>query len=300
MKFANLHLHSMYSDGVLTPKELCKKAKAMGYGAISLTDHYTDAGTDAIAKAADAVGLSYIRGMECTGLDENGTSFHIVAYDFDPTANGIASYIKRYHENALITMEAKVKKMLGDGVISGIVWQDVLDAFPSDVWLCNEHIFFVLCQKAGYDQTGYWDYIKRFHGAKVDTPKLIKPSAEQMIRDIVDAGGVASLAHPHHQTQYLPKLYAMGLRCVEIDHPDIDAKDASEALAFARNHGMYVSGGTDHTGRLANHSWQRGDQPGRAERVAALGETVPLANNTEVFSGVSEADFLALKNRIYG
>ena len=37
-KYANLHLHSIYSDGIATPEELCQIVKEMGYRALALTD----------------------------------------------------------------------------------------------------------------------------------------------------------------------------------------------------------------------------------------------------------------------
>ncbi len=43
-KYANLHLHSIYSDGIATPEELCQIVKEMGYRALALTDHETIAG----------------------------------------------------------------------------------------------------------------------------------------------------------------------------------------------------------------------------------------------------------------
>ena len=45
MKYANLHLHSVYSDGIFTPQELCALAKGKGYQAVALADHETVRGT---------------------------------------------------------------------------------------------------------------------------------------------------------------------------------------------------------------------------------------------------------------
>ena len=39
MKYANLHMHSVYSDGIYTPEELCALAKGKGYKAVALSDH---------------------------------------------------------------------------------------------------------------------------------------------------------------------------------------------------------------------------------------------------------------------
>lgn len=48
MKYANLHFHSSYSDGILTPTELCALGKKLGFGALALTEHdmYILGGTD--------------------------------------------------------------------------------------------------------------------------------------------------------------------------------------------------------------------------------------------------------------
>ena len=46
MKFANLHLHSTYSDAGFTPTQLVQLGKALGYKALALTDHETDGGND--------------------------------------------------------------------------------------------------------------------------------------------------------------------------------------------------------------------------------------------------------------
>lgn len=54
MKYANLHLHSMYSDGVCTPEELCALAVKKGYGAVALTDHETTRGLKRMGEAAAA------------------------------------------------------------------------------------------------------------------------------------------------------------------------------------------------------------------------------------------------------
>ena len=46
MKYANLHLHSFFSDGQMTPEQLVLIGKCMGYHALALTDHCTDGGND--------------------------------------------------------------------------------------------------------------------------------------------------------------------------------------------------------------------------------------------------------------
>ena len=54
MKYANLHLHSTYSDGVLTPEQLVHIGKSLGYRALALTDHETDGGVSRFMEVARA------------------------------------------------------------------------------------------------------------------------------------------------------------------------------------------------------------------------------------------------------
>ena len=56
MKYANLHLHSIYSDGLLTPHQLVIIGKSLGYRALALTDHETDGGVRPFMNSARSEG----------------------------------------------------------------------------------------------------------------------------------------------------------------------------------------------------------------------------------------------------
>ena len=63
MSFADLHLHTRYSDGSWKPAELVQEAARLGFAAISITDHDT---LDAIPEALDGAGIEVIPGVEMT------------------------------------------------------------------------------------------------------------------------------------------------------------------------------------------------------------------------------------------
>lgn len=292
MKYANMHLHTVYSDGVLTPLELCDKAKDMGYKALSITDHNTASGHKSFQAAAEKLGLDYILGMEMNTVGDRG--FHIVAYDFDATENGIAEYMRYDAERVTAITKAKFDALVKSGYIKEVSWQNVLEDAPADCsWFCNEQIFASLVKRTALTQTEYWDFIKKFHSQRVEVNMPVKNyTAKEIIRIIRNAGGVASLAHPHEKTQFLPELYGYGLTCVEIDHPDIDAFDAAKASAFAESHNMYVSGGTDHTGRLSNYPELRGDPQPLGDFLQSL--------SSDVRCGITQEQFMMLKGRHLG
>ncbi len=293
MKFANLHLHSTYSDGVLTPEELVIGAKEMGYGALALSDHYACAGCIEIEKKAKEHGLECILAMETVG-SAFSHNFHIVAYDFDPTEKNMAKYIEDNRVLGYNLTKAKFDAMVANGDLQGISWKDITDAFSPDAWLCNEHIFRIAVERGLYNECDYYTkFIPAFRAAKTEyRHNGLRPTAQEMIDIIRDAGGVASIAHPHGVTQYLEELYKMGARAVEYDHPDIDDYDSKMALEFISRHDdVYACGGTDHTGRLSNNPVERGTPEG-------TDFLTPLA--ADVRCGVTKDEFFALKNRIYG
>ena len=80
---ADLHCHSVVSDGTLTPEVLAERAKANGVELWSLTDHDEIGGQHRAAAAAKAQGLKYLTGTEIS-VSFAGETVHIVGLGFDP------------------------------------------------------------------------------------------------------------------------------------------------------------------------------------------------------------------------
>ncbi|OLP05143.1 PHP domain protein [Rhodoferax antarcticus ANT.BR] len=79
---ADLHCHSVISDGTLTPEELAQRAKVKGVNLWALTDHDDIGGQARAAAAAAAVGLDYLTGVEVSVSFLHQT-VHIVGLGFD-------------------------------------------------------------------------------------------------------------------------------------------------------------------------------------------------------------------------
>src|SRR5580704_16672641 len=81
-RFADLHLHTRYSDGTFTPRELIQHAARLGFAAIAVTDHDTlDAIPEALA-ASQEFGIEVIPGVEITSAFDT-QELHMLAYLFD-------------------------------------------------------------------------------------------------------------------------------------------------------------------------------------------------------------------------
>ena len=80
-RFADLHLHTRYSDGTFTPRELVEHALKQGFTAIAVTDHDTlDAIPEALA-AGQELGIEVIPGVEITSRIDT-QELHMLAYLF--------------------------------------------------------------------------------------------------------------------------------------------------------------------------------------------------------------------------
>lgn len=79
----DLHCHSVYSDGVLSPGELAEQLAADGVGSAALTDHDSVQGLRGFRQAAARRGIGFIAGVEIT-VNCRGQEAHLLGYGFDP------------------------------------------------------------------------------------------------------------------------------------------------------------------------------------------------------------------------
>lgn len=91
---ADLHCHSVVSDGTLTPETLAKRAKDNGVELWALTDHDEIGGQHRAAAAAHAQGMAYLTGTEIS-VTFAGTTVHIVGLGFDPDDAPLAQGLTR-------------------------------------------------------------------------------------------------------------------------------------------------------------------------------------------------------------
>lgn len=94
MTNADLHCHSVVSDGTLTPEELAPRAKTNGVELWALTDHDEVGGQERAATAARQVGLPYLTGAEISVTFANVT-VHIVGLGFDPTDRALVNGLRQ-------------------------------------------------------------------------------------------------------------------------------------------------------------------------------------------------------------
>ena len=107
---ADLHTHTIHSDGALSPRELLAKAKSVGLHTISITDHDTVNALLDPFPGADEFGVDVIPGVELS-TSLNGSEIHILGYFIDIRNTILLESLSVFREERLKRVERIVDKL---------------------------------------------------------------------------------------------------------------------------------------------------------------------------------------------
>ena len=255
--YANLHTHTLHSDGKYTPAQLAEIAKKEGYHALAVTDHDTATAYPELKAACDELGLDCIFGVEFTSpcpslksVSGGDVGFHITAYHFDPTYPPMQEYLRQMALRETDQTQILFERGLAEGLLSGITWDEVLEYNKGIAWLCNEHVFLTLKAKGLMVDTDYNWFFDHVYGPRRSEvpPSYPFKTAQEIISLVHEAGGIAIVAHPHDQLQHIDALIDMGIDGLEVWHPDLTEEEKLEAYRIGLEKNLYMSGGSDHSG----------------------------------------------------
>ncbi len=187
----DLHCHSTFSDGALTPTELIRRASAQGVTALALTDHDTTAGYPEAHAAAKEEGLRLIPGIELS-VTWQDKSFHVVGLNIDPDYPPLVRATKNLQTIRLDRAEKIAAKLEKKRIGGALEW--VLRA-AGDSMITRTHFadflvsqFHVSTQQEAFDR-----YLTKGKPAYVATEWA---ALSEAVGWITQCGGVAVLAHP--------------------------------------------------------------------------------------------------------
>lgn len=251
MGHVDLHLHTTASDGVLSPSEIVRYAKAKGLQAIAITDHDTIDGCEEGLSEGERIGFEVIPGIEISAEYSPG-SMHILGFFLDihhPLLNERLEYLQKARAERNPKMVAKLNQLGME-----VTYEEVLKASGGGQ-VGRPHFANVLLEKKYVRnfQEAFERFLKKGAPAYVDKFRF---TSKEALHFIHEARGVAVLAHPNtlgvKRYSELEKLVLQlvdeGLKGIEVYYPEHSAVEVAQYKNLADRYSLLSTGGTDYHG----------------------------------------------------
>jgi predicted metal-dependent phosphoesterase TrpH len=246
----DLHTHSTVSDGTQSPAEVVASASAAGVDVLAVTDHDSTAGWDEAADAARRHGLSLVPGMEVS-CARDGISIHLLSYLHDPAHEALAATVRRARESRRHRAQRMVELLAADVDLD---WPFVLQQVGTEATIGRPHIADALVARGVVrDRTEAFATLLSSRG-----PYYVRhyaPDPAEAVRLVVEAGGVAVMAHPAASSRgrvvgdaVIEELVDAGLAGLEVDHRDHTAAQRQHLRELADRWGLLATGSSDYHG----------------------------------------------------
>jgi len=249
----DLHSHSTFSDGSLTPEQLVEAGVEAGLSALALTDHDTMAGLPRFLAAGESRPIRLVPGTELSVDCAHGV-MHMLGYWMDVENPELVRQLEWIRNGREMRNREMLEKLNGLGF--AMTWTDVQSFAGEDV-VGRPHFAQVMLQK-GYakDKNEVFDrWLGDGKPGYADRPRLTAEAAVALIRQ---AGGVAVLAHPFTlridkkaMEALFHQLAGAGLAGVECYYSEHSADLTKDYLAMADRAGLVPTGGSDFHGEVS-------------------------------------------------
>jgi predicted metal-dependent phosphoesterase TrpH len=249
-----LHCHTTYSDGKLTPRQLVELAIATGVEALAITDHDTVLGWDEAGQAAAGTSLEIVPGVELS-TSYNGRSLHILGYY--PDAATLSLPLQERTRGRHRRAQAMAAKLTELG------YPITLPEMPDSMAPGRPHVAAALVS-AGYvkhPQEAFERWLGEDKPAYVEYEKFSAVEGIQLLRH---CGAVPVWAHPYlfrggPVPEVLPVLVEAGLMGIEVYHPNHAQRDRRRLETLCNQYGLLKTGGSDYHGPSDGHTSQLND-----------------------------------------
>lgn len=266
----DFHMHSIYSDGVKSPEELLRHALDCNLSMMALTDHDEIDGIKALRTAQEQLDpektIKFINGCEFSA-DYKDKSIHILGYRFDETNKELRDYIEYFKSKREERIDEIIRRCNNAGYF--ISKDELLKKFPKTQAYGRPHIGQLLID-GGYAKDindVFKDILRKDSPCYVPKVKIEVP----YIIDIIHkAGGLAVMAHPKLVTsdEYVVEMLAYDFDGMEVYHTKHNDDDVKRYKALAKEHNLFITGGSDYHGIPGKAPDQFGDYLVSAEDVS--------------------------------
>lgn len=222
-------------------------AHRRGLRTVALTDHDTTSGWAEAADAAVSLGLTLLPGMELSARDGH-RSVHVLGYLFDPDNAAIRSMTDRIRDSRLTRAQTMADRI---GADYALTWEDVLEQTAEGATVGRPHLADALVAR-GHVRSREEAFSSILHPGSSYYVSLYSPDPVHAVRTVVEAGGVAVIAHPAGR-DILPMnvvndLISAGLGGFELGHRENRPEPTARLREVCERLGLIVTGSSDYHG----------------------------------------------------
>jgi 3',5'-nucleoside bisphosphate phosphatase len=248
---ADLHCHTTYSDGTVSPREIIQMACDLGLQGLSITDHDTiEAYKEAIPAALEKK-FPLVSGIELSAIHRN-SNIHILAYSFPLNSALMHEFCQRHYQKRELRNRMILELLASHGMpLSG-------EDFPADLFsprshhpIGRPHIALAMIKK-GYVksiQQAFHEYIGEGKCCYVPGDPF---SVEETLEMIHRIRGLAIIAHPHliKNIRVFKDLLAMTFDGIEGYYARFPKEAQERWVKIGANKGWIITGGSDFHGEI--------------------------------------------------
>ncbi|MDD7683450.1 MAG: PHP domain-containing protein [Clostridium sp.] len=248
----DLHMHSYYSDGTMSPREIVEDAKKRNVQLIAITDHNVLDSYTELKEAAEEFGIKVIRGVEIDARFED-IVVHILAYNFEDNEN-LFNLVHKAKNELLETSIELIKRMEND--YENISSEDY-EAYDYDKrkggWKGIHYLFDRGITSELFEGVKYYGQYKCGH------EYFDYPTVEEVVKAVHEANGYVVLAHPcnyyknntkEEVLEKLEKFKSIGIDGVECYYPANSEMMTETCVEFCKNNDMIITVGSDSHGEF--------------------------------------------------
>ncbi len=254
--FADLHIHTLASDGQYEPLELINKLYPMGIKLFSFTDHETMFSYNKLSVEEIPSDVTIIHGIEFTtrfNPDPNDTStganVDVLAYGLDPKSTEVTKLLIETENRNNDRMQAICSKLalLGVPIDYAVLESKRLHNATLHIGLIIEILI-----KSGYlkiEEQNIIEFVNNTVGKKVLTAVLPTVTTEEMIYRLKELDAIVIIAHPGHYPDILMQnLQLLSTDGLEIYHPANSSAVIKDFGEYCDKNNLLKSGGSDYHG----------------------------------------------------
>lgn len=255
-KIIDMHAHTNYSDGDLSPQELVRLAIDKRIGTLAITDHDTIEGIKKVNKNEDIIvdsGIQIINGIELSAKIDKGR-MHILGYGIDLNNKALNKKMVDLRDNSINSVLSIMEQIKRDYGIT-FSYEDIKELVNANHNLGRPDLA-KLCVKYGYattSQDAFDKYLIDAHNKTRQTSKGLQ--YQECLELIRNSGGIPVLAHPKSlelsEKEFLMLLKEMiscGLKGIEVYHSSHSKEEMNYYLEIANKYSLLISGGSDFHG----------------------------------------------------